>query len=463
MSEITLDDVAKSVHDLTESVTGMQAGLVDKETVERIAGEVLERQKAAAPEQNRRRSGYQPDDTEVSETELPKRFTGKNRMREIHSRNAKSVARAARLREDDVVEFHERADNLLLLATALDCHPRDTRYYTEEYLPFVRALDSTTSAEGDEFVPTELSASLIERVNLPLRVAALFPTIPMPTNPFDIPGRGVSRQRLGKHAEQTADTGQTRFKAVTPATRKITLTAVKFAGEMIVSKEVEEDALIAMLPFMQEEMIDFLAGDIEDAIINGDAQGSHMDSDTTSSDDPRKALDGLRQHTQSTEKTDGSSASKLTVAHLRTNRAQLGKYGINPADLAHVVSMNSYLQLLDDSNVVTVDKIGPSATIVTGELGRVDGIPLVVSEYVRTDLNASGVYDGSTTTETIALTVYRRGFLNGIRREMTVQRLVEIYAEFDQDAIICSHRRAFQPRFPVATEPLVALTYNLDS
>jgi hypothetical protein len=138
----------------------------------------------------------------------------------------------------------------------------------------------------------------------------------------------------------------------------------------------------------------------------------------------------------------------------------MGRYGVRADQLAHVIAMRSYINLLADANVLTLDKYGPNAPILTGELGKVDGIPIVVSEYVRQDLNASGVHDGVTTNRTLALTVNRRGFLQGQRRGLTVQVLRELYAESDQDAIVASFRRAFTPRYP-STETISAMTYNV--
>jgi hypothetical protein len=154
--------------------------------------------------------------------------------------------------------------------------------------------------------------------------------------------------------------------------------------------------------------------------------------------------------------------AKLTVAHLRANRKKMGKYGIDPQKVAHVISMAGLIGLLDDTSVLTLEKYGPQATIFNGELAKVDGSPIIVSPAVRDDLNASGVYDGTTTTETVAISVYRPGFLRGSRRGVTVQVLRELYAEYDQDAIVASCRKAFVPRFP-STEKIVATTYNIDS
>ena len=57
-----LEAVARSVKDLGESVKGMQDNLIDKETVARIAADVLQNQREADRVQNRAGTGYRPSD-----------------------------------------------------------------------------------------------------------------------------------------------------------------------------------------------------------------------------------------------------------------------------------------------------------------------------------------------------------------------------------------------------------------
>jgi HK97 family phage major capsid protein len=455
----TLEAVAKSVHDLAEAVEEMKAGKVDEETVRRISEEVLAKSK-----QTPGRRSFVPDD--VDDTAVARILgQGEQRLTEIHRRNPKAVAQVIHRDEAEVRDFQVAGDRLLLMSAILAAQkgqhvdPRELNFYDEQYRPMLQAMDSTTTAEGKEFVPTELSSTLIDRVNLELQVASLFSVITMPTNPFDIPGRPVARTRLGKHAEQTADTGQTLIKKVTPGTRKVTLSAVKFAGESLVSKELEEDGLIAILPFIEEELVDYLTADVEDTTVNGDDSGTHQDSDVTAADDPRKNWKGLRKLLLTAAKTDAANAV-LTSAMLRTSRLKMGVYGVRAANLAHIVGMANYIHLLGDANVLTVDKYGANAVILQGELGKVDGIPIIVSEYIRQNLNASGVYDGVTTDRSVALTVNKRAWAYGTRRDVTLQILTELYAEADQDAIKVTHRRAFSALYPTATEPIVAAHYN---
>lgn len=463
-----VDDLKRSVHQLTQAVSDWRDRSVDESTVRSIVADAVERSRRVGQGV----AGYQPEDGgrlrgDVDLEPLPAH--GRQRLEMLHELGPTEAARRTGIPTERLRAWQTSADRLLLAQAYMAANgrddlaspdPRQLRLYGG-YRLLTQAMDSTTTAEGDEFVPRSLSGSLLERVTLELQVAALFPTIEMPTNPFDLPGVSVARARGGKATEQTGDTGQTKFKLVTPATRAVTLTAAKFATRVLVSRELEEDSLIAVLPFVETELVDTTSADIEDCVVNGDTTGTHQDSDTTASDDPRKNFDGLRKLAPAGAKTDASNAA-LTAAMLRTNRKKMGKYGARSSDLAHVVGIAGYVALLSDSNLQTVDKYGPAATLLAGELGKVDGAPVIVSEYVRQDLNASGVHDGTTTNRSVALTVNRRGFLVGNRRGVTVQVLRELYAESDQDCIVVTARKAFAARYP-STEAIVATHYNLST
>ncbi len=465
--------------DVKRAVAELTAAVREGTSPERIAGicqEVLAKQGLAA----RQRRSYSPEDyherprAKRHSAELVRlgKLEGRDRLKAIHAGDPRTVAEAFNLDLATVRELQERSDELLILSSYAQSQggpgdlasiARDSDYYTQSYLPAFRAaMDTATTAEGLEFVPVALSGSLIERVALALMVADLFPTFEQPTNPYDVPGFPIVRQRGGKHDEQTADTGQTKIKKITAGTRKVTLTAKKFAIECILSAELDEDSLIPVLPFLQEELQDYIAADIEDTVINGDDSGTHQDYDTTAADDPRKNWKGLRKVAIAGAKTDAAGAV-LTSAMLRKNRSLMGKYGARADQLAHVIPISSYVTLLSETNVQTLEKYGPQATILTGELGRIDGVPIIVSEYVRTDLNAAGVNDqtAANNTKTIAVTVNRRGFFSGIRRSPSIQILRELYAESDQLGLIASVRRSFAARFPTATEKVVALHYNV--
>jgi hypothetical protein len=109
--------------------------------------------------------------------------------------------------------------------------------------------------------------------------------------------------------------------------------------------------------------------------------------------------------------------------------------------------------------VTTVDKLGSTATIITGRLPKWRGVPIVTSAAVREDLNASAVYDGITATKGSILLFNRREFILGRRRDFTVEVDRDITKQ--QHIVVASFRKAFTPReTPSATIPTVGLGYN---
>lgn len=70
----------------------------------------------------------------------------------------------------------------------------------------------------------------------------------------------------------------------------------------------------------------------------------------------------------------------VTSADIAGMRAKMVKYGVNPANLALVLNSAKYLQLLNDTNTITVDKFGTNATIKTGQLASIWGIPIFVND-----------------------------------------------------------------------------------
>jgi HK97 family phage major capsid protein len=143
------------------------------------------------------------------------------------------------------------------------------------------------------------------------------------------------------------------------------------------------------------------------------------------------------------------------------------RYGVRPENLAFVTSIsgfNSLLNLKDSSGnnlVVTLEKYGGLATILSGELGRVYGIPIVVSEYVRADLNATGLYDATTTTKTEIILVNKKCMIYGDRRTMKVKVAEQI--QTDQTILVATMRKAFSAVYPPASNPIVSCGYNITS
>ena len=64
-------------------------------------------------------------------------------------------------------------------------------------------------------------------------------------------------------------------------------------------------------------------------------------------------------------------------------RTKMGKYGVRPSDTVYVTDANTFIRALSIGNFRTLGKFGPQATVLTGQLGAVEGMPVIVSELMK--------------------------------------------------------------------------------
>lgn len=445
-----LDGVMKSITDLSADVKKLKDGNGgSKEAIEKQMADIMTKREQAL------RDKLISEFRKGSYSDLPSTDEERDEAAKSHEL---IIGKAQNEKQRELQKFNDR---VLLCSKILKVHPTRLKMWGKDAVGGIselkKAMDSATTSEGLEWVPTNFSADLNDRVRLAFKVAALHRHLPMPTNPFKLPVVG-SDATANLIPESTADGTDTKIAASTPGTRAATLTAKKFAARVLYSEELSEDSIIAVSEFVFDNIAIAMADAMEDAIINGSTAANHLDSDVTASTDRRKAFDGYRKAVLASKKTDLSSTN-FTTANLRVMRAGMGKYGVDPSKLAIVTGPVGYSKLLGLTEVLTLEKYGPSATILTGELAKFDGIPIIVSGKIREDLSTTGAYDGTTTTKSILLMVYVPQFIIGDRRKITLKTWEDI--ERDQTVVVATSRNAFTGLFDSSTEPIVALGHNI--
>jgi HK97 family phage major capsid protein len=290
---------------------------------------------------------------------------------------------------------------------------------------------STQSGYGDEWVAELWSAQLWQRARLENAILPLFPAIDMPSNPFDLPLEGTDPQVF--YVGETKDEAQLTLGVGNPiadskvGTGKLTLTARKLALRVGFSSELVEDAIVPLLAVYRAQAMQALSSAMDDALLNGDtttAATGNINSEAAAppSGAPYLAFDGLRKLplvTTTAQRVDMGGAAP-TLAKLREARfAMPYRYSARPQHLAWIVDGGTYARLLGLSEFVTMDKAGPLATAQTGQIGFMDGAPVLVSsEFPLT--SASGKVAASGNTRGTALCVYRPGWFVGYRRRVAV-------------------------------------------
>lgn len=334
---------------------------------------------------------------------------------------------------------------------------RSHKLFKPRWEQALRAMDVDTSAEGIDWVPTGIGASLHEKVRASGKVAALFSRIDLPTNPWKWPIEGADATAY-RVAEPTSDTA-TKVGASTPGTVAATFDAEIFGARTLWSKSIEADSALAILPYATMKLVQAFVDAEERAIINGDTDGTHQDSDIGASTTAAvTAWDGLRKKAlaNTSQATTATSAANLALI-----RKAMTKWGVNPNDLAFIVGVSAFHALVADTTLLTVDKMGPQATILNGQVGSIYGVPVIVSEHVRENLNASGVYDGITTTKTYNLCVNRGEWAMGQRMALDVEVDDSIYRETYQRVLVGFMREDFQSITDTAGNEDTSIGYNV--
>ena len=294
-------------------------------------------------------------------------------------------------------------------------------------------------------------------------VASLFSRINMPTTPFDIP------LQLGD-VNWYPGTENVSAKSTSLTTAKQTLTALELVAEVPWSLSLEEDAVVAMLPEVRRTLVRNAAEVIDDVLLNGDTTATNninADGAAITATTPGKAhwligFDGL-VHLPLVDNTGQANNlnGAVTAAAYNSLLKMLGKYGVRNNEAVFVTDVNTFLTSLAIEEVETVDKLGPHATILTGQLGVVYGHPLIVSEQMRladTDGKVTDAGNGTNTGRILAAnrTQWRVGF----RRELSIETERDIQKR--QNVMVVSLRLAFDERTGSRSSAShTALQYNI--
>ena len=325
------------------------------------------------------------------------------------------------------------------------------------------AMDSTTPGAGDELVDTQEARTLWDDVNLETAVAPLFDTIQMPSNPFQIP------LQLGDvHWYPGAE--NVSAKSTTIATNRQTLTAYELVAEIPWGYDLEEDSVIAMMNELRRSLLRNAREVIDDVLLNADSTPTNninANGDTISSDEPGKAhwllgFDGLL-HLPLVDNTAQANNHNAAVSDDMFNevRAKLGKYGVRPSDLAYICDIRTFIRSLGVDTFRTLDRFGPMATVLTGQLGAVEGIPVIVAEQMRPADTDGQVASGGNSADTGRLLIVNRTqWRVAFKRELTIETVRD--PQKRQHIMVISFRIAFQERSADRSNAThTALQYNI--
>lgn len=369
----------------------------------------------------------------------------------------------------------EAVDTAVVLSKIFQKPVTELKFFEDELQFQLKAFGINSGDEGYEWIPTMVSDSYVDEFNLERKVSGLFMEVKMPSNPYKWPvlTNGAIARKVG---EVTALGTPQVFKT----DKTIMFDAVKLTNQYALPEELNEDSAVDQVKVIRQELIEGQEKAMEIAILEGDtAAAMHYASQlpdvaggttiaSIAASTPEAIFDGIRVRLLAAGASAGVNAggNAVTEAELSQARAKMGKFGVDPSQLVVIPSPKTYNQMLQLDDVRTLEQYGNAGTVLTGELAKYEGIPVVVSEYLREDCSAGGknTNGGANNTGTILLVNRKRWFV-GTRR--AIQILVEKNrTQYDVLDMVSFSRKAFQAVLKAdgsnyAQESSGAIIYNI--
>ena len=346
-----------------------------------------------------------------------------------------------------------------LLSTAAKIQPDKFKGPSSDLQEVLKFLDPANTGAGAEYTPQNLAAELWQDFYMASRVAGALTTIPMTSDPFDIPrGFGAPTWRKG--------TPGTPIQTPDMATGDDQLKTTELVTQQLWSYTMDEDAVVALMPVLRAELARSGAEAIDAFALNADsteaATGNiNLDDALPAADSYylSSGQDGIRhQHlVDFSAQTINNGGGALTDANITAALSRLEKYATDISGLVFVCDIGTYLRgFLNTSTgspgsfVMTLDSFGPQAVVLTGQIGAYRGIPIIPSPVYPT-VEADGKASATAGNNTLgSLSVFHRAMWRlGFRRELLIEMDRDIQSR--QYVLVASFRQALACRGPRAS------------
>ena len=147
--------------------------------------------------------------------------------------------------------------------------------------------------------------------------------------------------------------------------KQVTLNAYRLVSASFLHNDTDEQVLVNLMPMMVEGVARAHARAVEAVILNGNGTINGLDNFAP---------------TGSVAAISAGGPGTLTAANLLTLRGDMGKFGLNPEDVAFIVNQTEYYSLLQDGTFANLNEVGDLATKIKGIVGAVYGSPVIVSD-----------------------------------------------------------------------------------
>lgn len=320
-------------------------------------------------------------------------------------------------------------DTLVMLRRGFRKPVESTKYFQDFKTKSGREHWDSGTLDGWE---EEFTARVWNDIRSMLVVEDKFTTLPMNTPTMHMPINPSPDSNPAQWIPTSAfrsTNGASTGAAVDHELLDRTMTAHKLVTKEYLGDEEEEDTIIPLMPIIRDAMARRFAYSSDLAVLRGPG--------TTTPYNPITGLTGLGSGTTNVTVTGGAAwGANLTEDSFVDMRRNLRLWGLNASRLILFVSHDCYYEMMKFDNFKTVDKLGPLATILTGEVGKLFGMSVVVSQAFDNTAIAAG-----TTGATVATLVNVDNFVKGELRTLRAESGREI--EDQRNIFVLSRRFGF--------------------
>lgn len=258
---------------------------------------------------------------------------------------------------------------------------------------------------------------------------------------------------------------------------RVSVTAKKMLINQIWTYELEEDAIIPFLPFVRQQVAASLAFYSDSVVLNGDTTNAATGNINSDDADPADtkfylAFDGLR-HVGLVDNT-GNSTNAAGAVSLSALSGLKGKmidstylidwgHPVRSQDVIYVCDPQTADAIAQLDQVVTVDKFGPQAGVLVGQVGNILGSPIISTiamGLTEADGKISATAANNTKGQVVAFN--RNAFKAGIRKAVTLE--LERIPGMQQNRLVASFRLGFgryAPSGSASSIEAAAVLYNI--
>lgn len=305
-----------------------------------------------------------------------------------------------------------------------------TKGYGADILEKAGVSYTSTSAAG---IDVTVATQIEKDVMLELKVAQAFREVNVNGAVTVLPIQPDSAKAVfGSGSNFAANLAEAGGSAGTFASSQVLLKAHRLISSTFLENDIDEQVLVNLLPMLQDAVVRAHARAIDDMVVNGVSVGA--------------TIGGLLAAAPTATTT--GAALTMQAADVLVARALMGRYGINPQDLAIIVSVEGYNDLIQDTNFADITDVGSNvATKLIGSVGAIYGSPVYVTDAMT----------GATTGSNAGIVVNTRNYVIPRLRGVSLEQDYEVGNQ--RRVIVASQSLGFNELVGGATgnEPVIKL------